>query len=729
MAVGNGSAIDADISDGAAASGGQSAPPTMAAPPSAQSPSPSVTVVPGSPAPTTSPSGAAIARMKTSLDWLEAHNLLDDATERFVALVYDEDLQLHIGPLNHPEQPSRVRQIWSQFETAGLLRATQRAQSREATEEELCLVHSPSHVEKVLRYDAGANRRKPKAFTFPFGPDTYVCEQTPHCAKLSTGCLLSLVDDCFNMSSPANCGMAVIRPPGHHATADRASGFCLFNNVAVAARHAQQRHGAERVAIVDWDVHHGNGTSDIFAEDDSVLFFSVHRFDTQGFFPGTGMMEDAGKTKARGYTANVPLDKGYGDWDLRHVLRYVLCPLLEQFKPDIIFISAGFDAVRGDPLGECRVSPEGYGWMTRCLHRLAKHYCHGRLILALEGGYNPDMIAQSSVECVLSLISETVGIAGPWTDAYDAVACPSRQSSFPVTPASSLPGTPSMPSTPVATSVKPPQQSSNAAAAVQLLIEQGALPSHSDHEGLRGNSLGPSVHSTPPMSPAGSQKCSRPKAREPTSKTVRVVRQITEIHNVLPLAVPLAPKADGGGGGGAKNSRKNERRKQMRRSGSESHDDVSSDSSGWAIACAGNSDSEPPSLSPHVRNIRAVSMSEGLANLPLLELPPSSAEHASGGDAGGTSASGDGLRAACDSDEGGANEPSPFSVLHAAADALGNSKDAVKANEVSSSTVVTASPSTRPVASGAGADSGGGYQKGGGSGGRGGHRNRKGKRK
>ncbi|CAK0887039.1 unnamed protein product, partial [Prorocentrum cordatum] len=358
---------------------------------------------------TSSSSSTALARARCTREWLEERGFLDTLEgERQVGLAYDEFMLQHVGPQGHPEQPARLEEILSQLWTSGLLEACARMPTREATDEELQRVHSAHHVERVLRCEASA-KKKTKGFSFPFGPDTYVCEQSPCCARMAAGCLLSLADALLSPESSVRTGMALVRPPGHHASGDRASGFCLFNNVAVAARHLQQQHGLERVAIVDWDVHHGNGTNDVFAEDESVLFFSMHRWEKTGFFPGSGVLEDAGKGDARGLTVNVPLDKGYGNADVEHVFRYVLCPLLAKFRPDAILVSAGFDAVKGDPLGECRVSPEGFGWMTRCLCRLARHFCDGRLLLCLEGGYNPDAIAQCTVECVQSLLAEASG--------------------------------------------------------------------------------------------------------------------------------------------------------------------------------------------------------------------------------------------------------------------------------------------------------------------------------
>mmetsp|Transcript_75308 Transcript_75308/g.137541 ORF Transcript_75308/g.137541 Transcript_75308/m.137541 type:complete len:733 (-) Transcript_75308:157-2355(-) len=532
-------------------------------------------------------SARGLERAQRVRGWLEANDLLDaDESDRHVGLVYDEATLLHCGPESHPEQPARVKEILTQLRLSGLAEACELLPAREAEEEELCQVHAADFVERVLHFETTA-RKKAKAYTFPFGPDTYVCEQTPRAARLAAGCPLNLVDAAFDESSPVTCGMAVIRPPGHHATADRASGFCLFNNVAVAARHAQHAHKVKRVAIIDWDVHHGNGTNDIFAEDPDVLFFSMHRFDAHGFFPGSGCLEDSGKADAKGYTVNVPLDKGFGDLDVQHVMRYVVCPLMDKFQPEAIFVSAGFDAAKTDPLGECRVTPEGFGWMTRCLHRLASHYCEGRLFLLLEGGYNPDMIAQCTVECVHNLVAETAGLSSG-NMLFSAGLAPSPSA----TPLNSVPGTP-VSLTPMASpllghTATPP--------ATPPSLTPGASPQ-----------MGPAR--TPPASPHGRQK-----ERAPASKTVYAVRKLTELHNILPLELPLAPKQNAGAGATNKNSRKNERRRQQRVA---DEDGQSSDSSGWAIAMGGLSDTDLPSAmsSPKSGPIRA-------AHPPSFQLPP-----------------------------------------------------------------------------------------------------------
>eukprot|EP00933_Yihiella_yeosuensis_P021408 TRINITY_DN16931_c0_g1_i1.p1 TRINITY_DN16931_c0_g1~~TRINITY_DN16931_c0_g1_i1.p1 ORF type:complete len:591 (-),score=101.68 TRINITY_DN16931_c0_g1_i1:182-1759(-) len=393
--------------------------------------------------------------------------------------------------------------------------------------------------------------------------------------------------------------MAVIRPPGHHATKDKASGFCLFNNVGVAVRHLQQEYGVKRVAIVDWDVHHGNGTSDIFAEDDSVLFFSVHRYDSQGFFPGTGILEDAGKSAAKGYTVNVPLDKGYGDLDVRHVIQHVLCPLLDKFKPEAIFVSAGFDAVKGDPLGGCRVSPEGYGWLTSLLHRLASHFCEGRLFLALEGGYNPDMIAQCSVECVRSLMAETSGTAGSFTELLQTCHWVPADS-----PTNSTPGTPAM--------------SPKMAPRIPTEGTPTSTPRLGPGSPSRSHPTSPSAGgSASEGGGGGGGGHKKEKVKGASSKTVGTVRKVTELHNLFPLGLPIAPKANEGSAQGNKNSKKNARRKRSGSGVTSDEDGAASSDSGWAIAC-GESESDFM-FSPAVRPL---SRQPSSPHPPELELPP-----------------------------------------------------------------------------------------------------------
>lgn len=532
-----------------------------------------------------STSTRAQARAWKTKAWLEA-NGLQSSSGSGVAFVSDERMLLHAGPEKHPERPARLAEILKQLEMSGLEAACERVNSREATREELLRVHTEQHIEQV--FTSGSSKKKGKSWGMPFGPDTYANDQTPLCASLSAGCLLALVDHCMastdSTDSNCNCGFAAIRPPGHHASEEKACGFCMFNNVAVAARHAQKEHGLNNIAILDWDVHHGNGTNDIFAKDKSVFFCSLHRYDDH-FFPGTGFVEDVGKDQARGFNVNIPLEKGFGDLDLVHVMKHLICPLMDNFKPDAIFISAGFDAVRGDRLGECKVSPEGFGWMTRSLYRLAKHYCEGRLFLALEGGYEPDLIAQCTVECVRTLLAEVNGFPGP--DVEDFV---------PATPMSSLPATPAMGPSPAS-----PSGQSGLFSRLFSRSEGGSRPSTP--------SLRPD--GTPPASPAMS--ASSRKVRGPAGKTLRSVRKATELLQPLPMQVQLAPQGEGA----SKNAKRNERRRQRKHS----EEDGASDSSGWTIACGGDPEF-PYSPAMRIATRQVSSSSHASHEVPDLELPP-----------------------------------------------------------------------------------------------------------
>jgi len=249
--------------------------------------------------------------------------------------------------------------------------------------------------------------------------------------------------------------------------------------------------------------------------------------------------------------------------------------LLQKFSPEAILVSAGFDAVKGDPLGECRVSPEGFGWMTRCLYRLAAHFCEARIFLALEGGYNPDMIAQCTVECVRSLIAETSGLEGTLTMSSEAAEL--------LPPAPSLP--PSAPSTPAMT---PSASTASPSSPTPLDLNAEATPVSTPRSKPEGS---------PPASPSHGAK--KEKARGACNKTVRLVRKLTELHHLLPLELPLAPQQTDGAGA-SKNAKKTEKRRQRKHSLGDEDAGASSDSSGWAIACGGDPE-EPLVFSPSSR--------------------------------------------------------------------------------------------------------------------------------
>lgn len=231
--------------------------------------------------------------------------------------------------------------------------------------------------------------------------DTYVTGESYELARLAAGNCAAAVGQI--MSGAARNGFALIRPPGHHAETDRVSGFCLFNNVAVAARQAQVAHKAKRVAIVDFDVHHGNGTQDIFFEDDSVLFISVHLFAPY-FYPGIGGIHEIGVGRGRGYTLNVPLPPYVGDHGYRRVFDEIVEPRLRQHDPELILVSAGFDAHWQDPLAMAGLSLTGLAEIARKLVSYAQDLCDGRILFILEGGYQPDVLSNGIINVFHALL-------------------------------------------------------------------------------------------------------------------------------------------------------------------------------------------------------------------------------------------------------------------------------------------------------------------------------------
>jgi histone deacetylase 6 len=303
-------------------------------------------------------------------------------------LVYDDRFLLHRAPYEHPENPTRLAAIHDSLEREGLLERCEDVPVREATREELSAIHTPKLIEAVA---VTAERD----FT-QLDPDTYACRESAAAARLAAGGLAELAMRVAG--GELENGIALLRPPGHHAERDLPMGFCLFNNVAVAARAAQAA-GARRILIADWDVHHGNGTQHSFWDDPDVLYFSIHQFP---FYPGTGAADELGGPHARGRTVNVPFLPGMGNAEYLLAFDRVLMPIAKRFQPDLVLVSAGFDAADGDLLGEMRVTPDGFGAMTARLQGLAS----GRVVLALEGGYNFDAISASAARCLRILLGE-----------------------------------------------------------------------------------------------------------------------------------------------------------------------------------------------------------------------------------------------------------------------------------------------------------------------------------
>jgi acetoin utilization deacetylase AcuC-like enzyme len=295
----------------------------------------------------------------------------------------------------HPESPLRLGRILEVLRRAPIDGA-RLAEPRKATVEELSSVHRPEYVAQLTEL-AGS--------MVQLDPDTAMSERSYDAAVLAAGAGLSAVEAV--MSGQATNAFALVRPPGHHAEASRAMGFCLFNNVAVAAEAALKR-GAERVLVLDWDVHHGNGTQHSFYGRRDVLYMSSHQFP---FYPGTGAPEEIGEGAGQGFTVNCALPAGQTDADFGAVFHDLFLPIASEFKPDLVLVSAGFDPHRADPLAGMRATERGFAAMCSALKALAEEQCQGRIALLLEGGYDVDALSQSVHACVEVL-------AGGRTDSF-----------------------------------------------------------------------------------------------------------------------------------------------------------------------------------------------------------------------------------------------------------------------------------------------------------------------
>ena len=293
----------------------------------------------------------------------------------------------------HPERPARITAVLEELDRTGVRSRLVEIEPQRSDREALAAVHSDEYLCHA-REDIESGARQLRT------GDTSVCRASWQVAEMAVGGLLSAVDAVVD-GNVANAFCAT-RPPGHHATANQGMGFCVFSNVAVAARYAQRKYGVGKILIADWDVHHGNGTQEIFYDDDSVFFFSTHQ---SPWYPGTGAKDETGSGKGLGMTRNVPLMAGAGRDEIMAAFSDFLLPACEAFRPEMVFVSAGFDSRRNDPLGGFTLEDADFYELTRLLMEVADEYANGRLVSALEGGYSLEGVAKASCAHVEALLS------------------------------------------------------------------------------------------------------------------------------------------------------------------------------------------------------------------------------------------------------------------------------------------------------------------------------------
>ncbi len=317
-------------------------------------------------------------------------------------LVIDSRYQDHQPGQHHPERPARIGTLLSAVESyqrSGLSRFTPRL----ATQEEIALVHDTAYIGRVAA-TAGQDN-------FAFDADTHVSAQSYETARLATGGVLSILEAV--MEDEIDNGFALVRPPGHHAERDRAMGFCLFNSAAIGAQYLREKFGLKRILLMDWDLHHGNGSQHSFYDDAGVLYASTHQYP---YYPGTGAAEEVGQGAGTGYTLNLPIPVGWGDAEYQQLFQTIIDPICRQFDPEFVLISAGFDAHVRDPLGGLHVTEEGFSAFARVLLRIARDHAKGRCAALLEGGYDLIGLEKSTLRVLDEMGGEQLETALPEGD-------------------------------------------------------------------------------------------------------------------------------------------------------------------------------------------------------------------------------------------------------------------------------------------------------------------------
>ncbi|KAF9529381.1 histone deacetylase clr3 [Crepidotus variabilis] len=325
------------------------------------------------------------------------------APDYAVGYIYSSEMMAHFCPSGHPEQPLRIQSIWQCLKKAGLTDKMKWLPIRAARKGEALLVHSEDHWNKVVAFQHMTEQQRADSEHFYDAMSLYVVPMTTRSSLLSCG---GVIEAALAVArGELKKTFAIVRPPGHHAEPDEHMGFCFFNNVAVAARVVQMMTPVKKILILDWDVHHGNGTQRAFDNDPSVLYMSIHRYDRGEFYPcgPYGAVDSCGEGAGEGYSVNVPWPgPEMGDADYLYAFQKVIMPIALEFAPDLVIIAAGFDAAAGDELGECDVTPAGYAHMTHMLAGLAG----GRMVVALEGGYNLKSISDSALAVTQILLGQ-----------------------------------------------------------------------------------------------------------------------------------------------------------------------------------------------------------------------------------------------------------------------------------------------------------------------------------
>jgi acetoin utilization deacetylase AcuC-like enzyme len=313
---------------------------------------------------------------------------------RKTGIVKDKRYLKHSAGFAHPESPERLAAIYEMLDNPGMSWKFTEIEPREATHEEIATIHASSYINYIAG-TAGLD-------CVMLDPDTVTGPETYQVAKLAVGGVCNAINNVI--TGDVDNAFAFVRPPGHHAESDAAAGFCIFNNVAIGAMHAILKHNMKKILVVDWDLHHGNGTQHLFYNDPRVLYFSTHQYP---YYPGTGGIEEIGRGPGEGYTVNAPLRGGAGDNDFIKIFRRILEPVALEFKPELVLLSAGFDIYYQDPLGSMRVTPNGFAALVRILLNIADNCCQGRFVAVLEGGYNVQGLTKSAKAVLEEMLDET----------------------------------------------------------------------------------------------------------------------------------------------------------------------------------------------------------------------------------------------------------------------------------------------------------------------------------